>query len=182
MVDFSAVSSFDETSNAAGEAAGPSVEYGSTTIYYTFNISNSTSASVNYDLSCLDSPANYPLVCTSGSMSGSLSNGQSASVSFTVSSPDLATQNNDACVLLQAGSAPLITVNNQPINFWFYTKGDMATKQLIQILASGGFVQTENTDQQCNVTDSSVPLVVGLGGGGNCTTQNICIQVVTSYS
>jgi hypothetical protein len=73
-------------------------------------------------------------------------------------------------------------VNNQPINFWFYTKGDIATKQLIQILASDGFVPPENTYQKCNVTDSSVPLVVGLGGGGNCTTQNICIQVVTSYS
>ncbi len=182
MVDFSATNSFDETSNAASEAAGASVQYGITTIYYTFNITNSTSASVTYDLSCLNSPANYPLVCTSGSMSGSLSDGQSASVSFTVSSADTAIHNNVASVLLQAGSAPLITVNDQPINFWFYTKGDTTTTQLIQILTSGSFVQTENTDLQCNVTDSSVPLVVGLGGGGGkCTTQNICIQVVTSY-
>jgi hypothetical protein len=78
---------------------------------------------------------------------------------------------------LQIGSAPLLTINGQTLDFWFWNSDELGDHtQYINLIGNNGFTVTTNTSIQNTVTGND--LIIGLGGcGGNLSTTNICIQV-----
>lgn len=70
----------------------------------------------------------------------------------------------------------LTTLGGQQLQFRFWTSGDVTTKQLINLCGTNGFSITESTDLQNNATGNGFNVGLG-GGGGDCTTENICISV-----
>lgn len=58
-------------------------------------------------------------------------------------------------------------------NFRFWSSGN---EQYVNICDVNGFSITDDTSEQNNASGNGYSIGLG-GGGGDCTTQNICIQV-----
>jgi hypothetical protein len=147
-----------------------------TIVSYQFKISNSSTQTIAYDFSSLNSGC---YVSGNSGSSGSLDPGQNVTVSCDINGGDA----DVALTMLQAGAAPLLTLGGQQLQFRFWTHGSQTTNQYINICGTNGFSITEDTDSQNNATGNGFNIGLG-GGGGSLTTENICIQVFnagTSY-
>lgn len=162
--------------NAAGPSTPSSFSAGDT---FTFNFqNNTTSTSFNYDVSCFG----YDLI--NGSESGTVSPGQTVTVSIYIGcNSGYGADENAASFALQAGAAPLLSLPDGTVCFWFSTDGDTTQYQQIAICnnsqSSFPFTSTPTqTTIQMTCDSSTAGLSIGLGGGGgDCTTGNIWIQV-----
>ena len=146
---------------------------------YEFKFTNNSSQTVNYNV---PGPSGGQITSPSGSSQGSIPPQGSATYSYIAySSSDTGEQDNDMN-LIQEESWPLLSTQNGSLNVWFssgYDSALAAEAQYINILAENGVTVTENTSIQNNGTGGGINVGIG-GGGGDCKTNNICIQISDS--
>ena len=177
----------------AGNAIGPtvpqSVTAGNT---YTFVFQNNTAdtdttsgTTFDYDLGCFQYDSTILL---SGSMTGNVPPGESATVSFRLQTTGDGQDQDAAAYSLQAGAAPLVTIPNLgTVCFWFFTDGETTNYQQIDICnndqsslpISSTPVQT-STQMQCLSSATGLSITLDGGGFSPLTTNNIYIEIANA--
>jgi hypothetical protein len=162
----------------------------SASVLFTFQFENKTSSTpFNYDVSAiLNRPGTgYPVALANGSnASGTVAPGTTTQVSILSYSTDGDGTDQDAdSYLFQIGAAPLVTINDETVCFWFSTSGEISSSQQIEICNNSQSTYTftstpTNTSVQMNCVNETTGIGVGLGGGtlgDSPTTNNIAIAV-----
>jgi len=153
-----------------------------TTVNYTFNITNNSSQEVSYNIPV--SPGYYDgLYQNSDNLTGTIMSGGTAMVSYSAScaGDGGCTEGTEiTATTIQQGSYPVLTLaSGQIINFRFWSGNDGRTiAQYINILPDNGFLITEDTSLENNATGNGVLITVGGNGGKQAPeTNNICIGI-----